>query len=143
MARPTKLDQATARTIIDALAVGCPIRVACQAAGVGATTFKTWMARGSSGDESDAPCRAFRADVKKARAVGEAAALKVIHEAMPTTWQAAAWFLERSRPERWGRTDRLKAKIQTEGATAKPLVVVYLPENGRDSSSRVAMPDPE
>ncbi len=23
--------------------------------------------------------------------------------AMPSTWQAAAWYLERSYPERWGR----------------------------------------
>ena len=112
MGRPTKLDETTARAILDALKVGCPIRVACQAAGVGPTTFKSWVARGKSLDEADAPFRAFRADVQKARAAGEAAALKVIHEAMPTTWQAAAWFLERSRPERWGRVDRLKAKVQ-------------------------------
>src|SRR4051794_21218430 len=63
MGRPTKLGEATARAIIDALKVGCPVRVACQAAGVGSTTFKTWMVRGTSGDESDAPFRAFRADV--------------------------------------------------------------------------------
>jgi hypothetical protein len=35
MGRPSKLDEATARVLIDALKVGCPIRVACQAAGVG------------------------------------------------------------------------------------------------------------
>jgi hypothetical protein len=114
MGRPSKLEDATAEKIIDALKVGSPIRVACRAAGIGQTTFKAWMTRGNSEADDDAPYRAFRADVKKARAAGEAAALKVIHEAMPTSWQAAAWFLERHWPERWGRRDRIKAKIEND-----------------------------
>ena len=123
MGRPTKLDEATARAIIDALRVGCPIRVACQAAGVGPTTFKSWVARGKSPDEADAPYRAFRADVQKARAAGEAAALKVIHAAMPTTWQAAAWFLERSRPARWARAGRYDRKPEAEALTVRDAIM--------------------
>ena len=123
MGRPTKLDETTAQAILDALKVGCPIRVACQAAGVGPTTFKSWVARGKSLDEADAPFRAFRSDVQKARAAGEAAALKVIHAAMPTTWQAAAWFLERSRPERWGRSSRPERKNEAETFNARDAVL--------------------
>lgn len=118
MARPTTLDESTARTILDALRAGCSIRVACKAAGVGQTTFKTWVARGKSRADEDAPYRAFRADVRKARSAGEAAALKVIHEAMPDHWQAAAWFLERSKPARWGKVDRIKAE-EREAMRAK------------------------
>jgi hypothetical protein len=119
MARPSKLDEQTAQTIVHALELGVTIKTACQAAGIGGTTFKTWMARGRSDDAADALCRAFRSDVKEARAHGELADLKVIHEAMPTTWTAAAWYLERSRPERWGRRDRLKARVGTDAGMAQ------------------------
>src|SRR5688572_11007505 len=103
MGRPTKLDARTSKAIFDALTVGCSIKTGCRAAGVGLTTFKTWMARGKSDRRADATYRAFRAGVKKARARGEAHALKIIRRAMPDHWQAAAWFLERSAPRRWGR----------------------------------------
>ncbi len=109
MARPAKLNPETATIIVDAIKVGCPTRVACQAGGIGLTTFKSWMTRGISNDEADAPYRAFRADVKKSRAHGVAYALKIIQQAMPDHWQAAAWFLERSRPMQWGRIDRAAA----------------------------------
>lgn len=51
------------------------------------------------------------------------------------TWQASAWMLERKFPERYGR-QRLEITGADGGAvkldsTAK--VVLYLPENGRDS----------
>jgi hypothetical protein len=98
MARPAKLTDELTTVIVDAIKVGCPIRVACQAGGIGLTTFKTWLTRGKSEDEADAPFRAFRAAVRKARAHGESFALKVIQDAMPDHWQAAAWFLKRSKP---------------------------------------------
>lgn len=109
MPRPAKLNDERVKTIVDAIKVGCSIRVACRAAGIGVTTFKTWMSRGKSKETDDAPYRAFRAAIKKARTHGEFHALMIIQEAMPDHWQAAAWFLERSRPARWGRVDRLKA----------------------------------
>ncbi len=111
MARPAKLNDETVKTIVDAIKVGCPIRVACQAAGIGLTTFKSWMIRGKSTAEIDAPFRAFRAALKKARSHGETYALGIIQAAMPDHWQAAAWFLERSKPRRWGRIDRLNAVV--------------------------------
>jgi hypothetical protein len=114
MHRPAKLTDETVGVIVDAIKVGCPIKVACQAAEIGLTTFKSWLARGRSEDEADAPYRAFRAAVKKARAHGESFALKIIQDASPDHWQAAAWFLERSQPTRWGRVDRMKATIDRE-----------------------------
>ena len=32
--------------------------------------------------------------------------MKIIHDASETTWQAAAWWLERRFPDRWGRKQR-------------------------------------
>ena len=111
MARPAELNDETTGVIVEAIEVGCPARVACRAAGIGLKSFKSWMARGRSDGEADAPYRTFRVAVLKARATSEARALEAIRGAMPCDWRAAAWFLERSRPRRWGRVDRLKARL--------------------------------
>ena len=103
MGRPTKLEPATVKAIATALGIGAPIGSACRAAGIGVTTFKTWMERGRSEAEDDAPYRAFRASVKKARATAQIHALAMVRRAMPDHWQAAAWYLERTDPKRWGR----------------------------------------
>jgi hypothetical protein len=88
--------------------------------------FKAWLARGQSDDPADGPFRAFRAAVRKARAQGEMHALRVIQAAMPSHWQAAAWFLERSNPKRWGWVDRLKATLQGgTSAGASKIQIVY------------------
>ena len=134
MGRPSKLDEARVAALIDALKVGCSAEVACRAAGIGRSTFKAWLARGKSPDPTDAPYRAFRAAVQKARAHGEYHALGVIQAAMPTHWQAAAWFLERSQPRRWARVDRLKAAASD---VEKPPLVIRI---HNDSNS---YPDPD
>ncbi len=70
----------------------------------------------------DAEYRAFRTSVKMARASSESDALAVIRQAARDgTWQAAAWYLERSNPRRWGKVARFKAEITARG-DARPLV---------------------
>ena len=109
MGRPSKLNAETTQALADALALGTSILTACKAAGIGETTFSAWFKRGRSKAPADAEFRRFRRAILKARASGEVHALQVIKSAMPNSWQAAAWFIERSRPMRWGRADRLKA----------------------------------
>lgn len=54
--------------------------------------------------ETDLRYAAFAEEVEKARAQSEVRALTHIQQAaLDGTWQAAAWFLERSHPQRWGR----------------------------------------
>ena len=45
----------------------------------------------------------LRDQLETARAEGEARGIATIAQAARTSWQAAAWLLERQYPDRWGR----------------------------------------
>lgn len=64
------------------------------------------MEKGTDPD-ADPSYRDFRAAVESARSQAEVRAVALINQAAQGgTWQAAAWFLERSHPQRWGRYSR-------------------------------------
>ena len=136
MGRPTKLDMKSAEAIVAALAVGAPVRSACKAAGIGATTFKTWMSRGKSDAPEDAPFRAFRATVKRANAMAQVHALTTLNKAMRNHWQAAAWYLERTDPKRWGR----KPVPAEEPKPERPLIVNVITRDTVDPARRFPPP---
>ena len=102
MGRPTKLTEDTQQTIIGAIQLGMYQEQAALLAGINVGTFYRWMQQGAV--DSDGIYFQFREAVEKARAEAEARKLRAIHIAADTgTWQAAAWWLERSFPKRWGR----------------------------------------
>lgn len=98
--RPTKLTPQVQERICGGLVNGGTIEAAAGAAGVDERTFYRWVARGETGEE---PYCQFCQAVQKARDEAEQRLLSIIADAAPDTWQAAAWILERSRPQRWGR----------------------------------------
>lgn len=55
----------------------------------------------------------FYVEIVKARAQAEANMLRRINTASQTQWQAAAWFLERKFPERWGR-EKMNATVKVD-----------------------------
>jgi hypothetical protein len=104
--RPSKLTKHRQERIVGALREGNYFSTACEAADVGESTAREWVARGEgrSARPASAPYAAFAVAVKKARAEAEARALRQVRQAAAEgTWQAAAWYLERAHPERWGR----------------------------------------
>ena len=102
MGRPTKLTEDTQQTIIGAIQLGMYQEQAALLAGISTSTFYIWMQQGRQPDNP--PYTEFMDAVEKARAEAEARKLRAIHIAADTgTWQAAAWWLERSFPKRWGR----------------------------------------
>ena len=58
----------------------------------------------------------FFLECKKARALSEMKALNVIREASQSSWQAAAWYLERTASDRWGRVVRTEVTGADGGA---------------------------
>ena len=95
MGSPTKRTDANRATILRALRHGASYKRAAEAAGISYETFRTWR-------ESDP---AFSAALQKAQAAMTAKALRAIEEAHQSgAWQAAAWWLERTFPEEYGRT---------------------------------------
>jgi transposase len=99
--RPTKLTPQTQARIVQAIVGGNDITVAAAYAGIGKTTFYEWLERGRKAKTG--PFAAFADAIQKAQADAETRNVALIAKAAQDgTWTAAAWWLERKHPERWG-----------------------------------------
>ena len=113
MARPTKCTPEVTTVVADAVRQGMYAESAAQLAGIGERTYYTWMQRGEQGED---PFQQFRHAVKKAEAEAEAEAVSVVRGAADRgTWQAAAWYLERKFPSKWGRRQHVEHSGPHEG----------------------------
>jgi transposase len=108
--RPSKLTPEVQETIVKYLRAGNSFKTACECAGIGASTGLEWRARGEDRHcdrESDDIYAAFAEATRKAEHDAIARNVALIQKAgAEGNWQASAWFLERRRPEEWGRADR-------------------------------------
>lgn len=112
--KPPKITDARVEALIKALSYGNYMDTACKLSGVGVTTAYRWLNEGAeeqnrinAGLEPD-PDRATYVEImqaiEKARSEAEARNVSIIQRAAQDgTWQASAWWLERTRPQRWGR----------------------------------------
>ena len=110
MSRPSKRTDERIERILSAIRGGNTIRAACGAGGISEDAFAAWR-------RSDPN---LRDDVKAAEAFAEFAAMKVIRDEL-TDWRAAAWWLERRRPEDFGRADRLRLEAAAAVGADRPL----------------------
>jgi hypothetical protein len=119
--RKTTLTEATTNHLAQLLKAGNYLQVAVSAAGVPLSTFTLWWKRGDpdKADPADELYRDFRERMDRARAEGEARNVALIAAAGPDNWQAAAWMLERSYPERWARPSQ-REKPETPETPVKP-----------------------
>ena len=139
MARPTKLTQSitaidpetgqeveitVGEAIVQALKMGAYVEDAAEAAGVADSTVFSWIARGQEHDgaekipERERPYVEFSVAVERARAGSVVFNLSLIRRAaLEGTWTAAAWWLERTRPEQFGR--RI-VEARHSGSVARP-----------------------
>ncbi len=124
--RPSKFTPERKNRILSLINAGNYLDTACQAAGVTYATYREWVKRGqkeydrleessrAKPRESEKDYLDFFEAVQKAEATAEARNLTIINKAAEKNWQAAAWFLERKAPDRWGRKDRFKGNIVHE-----------------------------
>ena len=117
--RPTDLTPTTQERIALAIRGGNDNKVAAAHAGIGESTFYAWLDRGrkerarlaassrAKPRASETPFVEFLETIEKAQADAEARNVALnAKAAQDGTWTAAAWWLERKYPERWGRKDR-------------------------------------
>lgn len=112
MARKTKLTDTVMKKIIEAIEKGNTYENAALLSGIAERTFYYWMEKGEK--EQDGKYYQFLQEVKKANATAEQRNVIIIQDAAMDQWQAAAWFLERRNPAKWGRKDALRLSGASE-----------------------------
>lgn len=119
--RPSKLLTAMPK-IEEALEIGNSREGAAAYAGIGSSTFYSWMERGEADVEQDerTPYREFVETVTRAEGFAEQTLVAEIRRSAkgfvdPETrerrghdWKAAAFLLERRHPDRWGQKQTIK-----------------------------------
>lgn len=112
MGRPTKLTPKVQEDIVTAIRAGNYAEIAAKYAGIDESTYYRWMSQGE-GEDAPAPYKEFRKAVENAKAASEIRNVALIQQAANNgTWQAAAWYLERTAYSRWGRHN----KVEVTGA---------------------------
>lgn len=140
MGRPTKLTPEIHRAIVTALEAGNYQDASAAYAGVSAAAFYRWMERGREErariETGEKPRKAevvfveFCEAVESARAKAEVRHVaNIAKSANDGVWQASAWYLERSYPQKWGRLNRteisgpdggpIEARVDIEALDAK------------------------
>ena len=114
------------------LTEGNTTRMACAFLGVSEATFYRHFKAGESGHGSPLQ-RQFCETVKRARVAAQRRCVLLIQTAARNSWQAAAWYLERTCPEEFGRRDYLRTemagKVRNEisGPGGKPIETTTTP----------------
>jgi hypothetical protein len=111
--RKLRLDEAMTAQLEAILRAGNYLDVACHAVGIKRRLFDEWMQKGREGH---AAFTDFAVRMDKARATGEVRNVAVIASAATDSWQAAAWLLERTAPERWARVSQRELAMPTPPA---------------------------
>lgn len=134
------LPPVTARTeavvmqaLIEYLAGGAYRSVAVRAAGMNAVTFRQYLKRGKEDEElgKDTDYSRFRKCVLEAEAIAEQRMLNVWRNEAMHDWHAAASFLARRYPSRWGkqREDRRSVE-ESSKSDQREFVVRLVADNG-------------
>lgn len=115
MPRPTKLTPKVHECVVASIRAGAYAEQAAKAAGIAPSTYDDWIRRGEAGER---PFSAFSEAIRAGEAEAEVAAVTILREAAQAgDWRAAAHYLERRHPERWGRHERQRAE---HGGEARP-----------------------
>lgn len=93
--RPRVLDDAKRREICALIAGGCDLREAARYVRCSVNTIRREAERNAD----------FGEQLRRSEMYAELSPLRSMQQAIGTHWRAAAWFLERAYPHRFGRRD--------------------------------------
>jgi len=106
-AKDKRADPLVIEAITKALRAGCTKKDSCSLASISEQTFYRWMREGETASEGSEAWQ-FCESIKKAIAEARARNVTIIQKHAVNNWTAAAWWLERSDPESWGKRDRVE-----------------------------------
>jgi hypothetical protein len=106
--RPTKYTEQTVAKLLEALRGGNTRRASCAVADISQDSLALWLRTYPE----------FAEAVEKAEGKAEASMVTVIKNAADTTWQAAAWWLERKHKAEWS------SRVEQTGADGSPVKVI-------------------
>lgn len=122
MPRRTALTPAVSKALCEATREGYTLTQAAAVVGVAPATVREWIRRGEGEDDREGtePYATFATAIRRARAEVEVEMLESIQQAADAgQWRAAAWYLERSHPERWGRGAQ-RIQVRNVGGRYEP-----------------------
>ena len=129
--RPSKFTPERRARVLEAITGGATRTAAALHAGIDERTLYRWMDRYVS----------FASDLTRAEADAELRCTALIQRAAEIDWRAAAWWLERRRPDEYGRRERVDSRVDISNSG----VHIYLPARGElstnGSSTAADVPD--
>jgi hypothetical protein len=118
--RPTILTPDVHKTIVDACRAGGYFEDACRFAGIIPRVAYEWIAKADEPGPNQEAYAQFAHAIEQARAAARLERVVVIRQAgQAGDWRAAAWFLERTEPGKWGAS----ARVTVKGDPDEPLTV--------------------
>ncbi|MEE8346972.1 MAG: hypothetical protein V3S20_06470 [Dehalococcoidia bacterium] len=137
---PTALNPAVQKALCEALELGMPLKDCAAAAGVGITSLHKWMAAGRKHPDTPQGTLVAELEVAGARFVRSSLeTMKAAHtgalEGLKPDWKAAAWLLERRRPNDFSQRQEQVIKLKKEAGAPN---FVLTPRKGGRIDVKVA-----
>jgi transposase-like protein len=139
--RPSKFTPEAKERILLAIRSGNWLCVAARAGGITYETLREWLRQGEADLEAgkETEFSGFSVAVQEARDWVEMRNVGFIQVAARKNWSAAAWWLEKSRPDRWGKKPVQpisgggpdEPPVNVNVITAREVVEVGTPTKGR------------
>ena len=108
MARKSDLTPQLQTDLINLLSNGVTIADACAYVGITDRTYHNWMAKGEKAKKGDDKYVQFFQAATHARVQARVAAVAIIRKSiMSGDSDDAKWYLERTDPANWGRTNKI------------------------------------
>lgn len=124
MARPTLCTPEQMQRLCNLLREGNTRECAAKLSGIRPRTFYQWMSKGRAGQE---PYAQFVHEVKDAEGEAEAWHIANLKTHAATTWQVSCWWLERRRPNRYGKRDMSWENMKRQEREAQTAQIGEIP----------------